>query len=159
MLGYVLAGARVVARRVALFVARRGAFVGWSCNVEFGDAATLVALGIHQDAPTVLSWAAAEGTYLGPLDPSAHRSLMAVMQHASRDVAAVALRVNGRTAVVILADQLGDTLIATKRLEEESPARPVRPCSASCAPRRSNGLAPAPPSFLRLRRSTLGSRA
>ena len=34
------------------------------------------------------------------------------------DVAAVPIRVSGKTAVVIVADELGDTMIGTRRLEE-----------------------------------------
>ena len=40
------------------------------------------------------------------------------MHGAARDVAAVPIRVSGKTAVVILADELGDTMLATRRLEE-----------------------------------------
>ena len=65
-----------------------------------------------------MNWASNEGTYLGPLDPSSHGMLLAVMGEASRDVAAVPIRVSGRTAIVIVADDLGDTMIATRRLEE-----------------------------------------
>lgn len=118
VLGLVLAGARVVARRVALFVVRRGAFVGWTCSPEIAAPSAIHALTIPADAPTVLAWASAEGTYLGPLDPSTHGSLMAALRTVSREVAAVPIRVHGRTAVVVLADELGDTLIATRRLEE-----------------------------------------
>ena len=118
VLGYVLAGARGVARRVALFVAKKGTFAGWSCTPEFGDSTALISLAIPQDAPTVLNWASNEGTYLGPLDPSSHGMLLAVMGEASRDVASVPIRVSGRTAIVIVADDLGDTMIATRRLEE-----------------------------------------
>ncbi len=118
VLGYVLAGARVVARRAAIFVAKRGEFVGWSCTPEFAAQSALDGLTIPQDAPTVLNWAANEGTYLGPLDPSAHGPLLSVMTSATRDVTAVPVRVSGKTALVIVADELGDTMIATKRLEE-----------------------------------------
>lgn len=118
VLGYVLAGARVVARRAAIFVAKRGEFVGWSCTPEFAAQSALTGLSIPQDAPTVLNWAANEGTYLGPLDPSAHGPLLSVMTSATRDVTAVPVRVSGKTALVIVADELGDTMIATKRLEE-----------------------------------------
>jgi hypothetical protein len=40
------------------------------------------------------------------------------MRGATRDVAAVPIRVVGKTAVIILADELGDTMIGTRRLEE-----------------------------------------
>jgi hypothetical protein len=118
ILGLVLAGARVVARRVAIFVVRRGSFVGWLATPGLASSGEITALEIPADAPTVLAWASAEGTYLGPLDPSTHGPLVAALRTVSREMAAVPIRVHGRTAVVVLADELGDTLIATKRLEE-----------------------------------------
>jgi hypothetical protein len=44
--------------------------------------------------------------------------ILAVMRSPSRDVAIVPIRVSGRAAVVIVADELGDTMLATRRLEE-----------------------------------------
>jgi hypothetical protein len=40
------------------------------------------------------------------------------MKEVSNDVAAVLVRVAGRPALIILADELGDTMIATRRAEE-----------------------------------------
>jgi hypothetical protein len=40
------------------------------------------------------------------------------MGHASADVAAVAARVGGRPAMILFADDLRDTLLATRRMEE-----------------------------------------
>ena len=107
-----------MARRVAIFVAKRGDYVGWSCTPELGDEGELRAVTVPSEAPTVLAWASAEGSYLGPLDPSAHGAILAVMGTATRDVAAVPIRVSGKTAAVVVADELGDTMIGTKRLEE-----------------------------------------
>jgi hypothetical protein len=118
ILGIVQAGARGVARRVAIFVAKRGDYVGWSCTPELGDEGELRAVIVPAEAPTLLAWASAEGSYLGPLDPSAHGAILSVMGSATRDVAAVPIRVSGKTAAVIVADELGDTMIGTKRLEE-----------------------------------------
>jgi hypothetical protein len=57
--------------------------------------------------------------YLGPLpNDDAHRRLVGFMRGASRDVAVTPVRVSGKTAVVIVADGLGDTMIATRRLDE-----------------------------------------
>lgn len=118
ILGITQAGARGVARRVAIFVAKRGDYVGWSCTPELGDEGELRAVTVPAEAPTVLAWASAEGSYLGPLDPSAHGAILSVMGTATRDVAAVPIRVSGKTAAVVVADELGDTMIGTKRLEE-----------------------------------------
>ena len=60
-----------------------------------------------------------DGLYLGPIrHDEAHASLLHVMRGASRDVAVVPIRVSGKTAVVLIADELGDTMLATRRLEE-----------------------------------------
>jgi hypothetical protein len=40
------------------------------------------------------------------------------MGSATRDVAVVPVRVSGKPTLLVLADDLGDTMIATKRLEE-----------------------------------------
>jgi hypothetical protein len=40
------------------------------------------------------------------------------MRAASRDVAIVPVRVSGKAAVIVVADELEDTMIGTRRLEE-----------------------------------------
>jgi hypothetical protein len=40
------------------------------------------------------------------------------MHTATQDVAILAIRVGDRPAVLLVADELGDTLLATKRMEE-----------------------------------------
>lgn len=119
VLDILLHGARMVARRVALFVVKRGGFVGWSCTAEFGDRAALQALLVPTTSASILSTAMNEGLYLGAIrHDEVHAPLLRLMQGATRDVAATAVRVAGRTALVIVADELGDTMIATRRLEE-----------------------------------------
>ena len=119
VLDILLFGARMVARRVAIFVVKRGGFVGWSCTPEFGDRAALQALLVPTTSASILSTATSEGLYLGAIrHDEVHAPLLRLMQGASRDVAATAVRVAGRTALVIVADELGDTMIATRRLEE-----------------------------------------
>ena len=55
----------------------------------------------------------------GPVpETPAHEGLLAVMERASADVAVVAVRVAGRPAAVLLADDLGDTLTGTRRMDE-----------------------------------------
>jgi len=112
------AGVRAVARKVALMVVRRDGFVGWSCTPEFGDMGRLRLVRIPVTLPGALSSASMGTTYLGPLYKSrAHEPLLAVMEHASADVAVVGVRVSGHPAVVVVADDLGDTALGTQRME------------------------------------------
>jgi hypothetical protein len=117
VLALVLAGARMVAAKVALFVAKRNGYVGWACTPELAGRAALMSLVLPLDGGSVLEAASREGMYLGPL--GAHDGpLDALLGGATRDVAAVPIRVAGKTAVVVLADDLGETMLATRRLEE-----------------------------------------
>jgi hypothetical protein len=118
VLSLVQLGVRSVARRVALLVVRKEGLAGWSCTPEFGDEATLKKLKIPTLGPNSLAPLLSGDVHLGPLPASLAASLLPVMRTASLDVAVAALRVADRPAVFIVADELGDTLLATKRLEE-----------------------------------------
>jgi hypothetical protein len=119
VLELVLTGARMVAFKVALFVVKRGGFLGWACTPEFGDRTALQTVLVPLDQPSVFDQAVREGLYLGPIrHDENHAMLLHIMRSATRDVAVVPIRVSGRTAVVIVADELGDTMLATRRLEE-----------------------------------------
>jgi hypothetical protein len=119
LFGLLTLGAKNVARRIALFALKRDELVGWSCTPSFGDAGALRAVTIPVKFPSALSIAITNGHYLGPLYKSeAHDPILEIMGTASRDVAAYPVRVKGRAALVILADELGDTMLATRRLEE-----------------------------------------
>jgi hypothetical protein len=119
VLELVLTGARNVALKVALFVVKRGGYLGWACTPEFADRAALQSILIPLESSSVFDEAVREGLYLGPIrHDDAHSSLLHVMRGASRDVAVVPIRVTGKTAVVLVADELGDTMLATRRLEE-----------------------------------------
>ena len=48
----------------------------------------------------------------------AHAPLLALMGRSSADVAAIAVRAGGRPALVLLADELEDTLVGTRFLDE-----------------------------------------
>lgn len=117
VLGLVEKSARAVARRVALFVVRKDALVGWSCSPEFGDPAALRALAISTRTPSLLNTVLDGAVYLGPLLGSVGTTLLQVMTSASRDVAIVAIRVAERPAVLVVCDELNDTLLATRHLE------------------------------------------
>ena len=119
VLELVLTGARNVAHRVALFVVKRGGYLGWACTPEFAERGSLQAVLVPLEAASVFDEAVREGLYLGPIrHDEVHATLLHVMRGASRDVAVVPIRVSGKTAVVLVADDLGDTMIATRRLEE-----------------------------------------
>jgi hypothetical protein len=119
VLELVLTGARMVALKVALFVVKRGGYLGWACTPEFADRAALQSILIPLESASVFDEAVREGLYLGPIrHEEPHAALLHVMRGASRDVAVVPIRVSGKTAVVLVADELGDTMIATRRLEE-----------------------------------------
>jgi hypothetical protein len=123
VLELVLTGARIVALKVALFVVKRGGYLGWACTPDFADRASLQSILIPLESPSVFDEAVREGLYLGPIrHDDVHASLLHVMRGASRDVAVVPIRVSGKTAVVLMADELGDTMLATRRLEELSRA-------------------------------------
>ncbi len=112
-------GMRLVARRIAVFAVKREAFQGWACNVELGDAEALHEVKLPLDQPSVLATATATAVYLGPIPATpAHEGLLRVMERASGDVAAVAVRVSGRPVLVLLCDDLDDTLTGTRYLIE-----------------------------------------
>jgi hypothetical protein len=119
VLELVLAGARLVATKVALFVVKRGGYLGWACSPEFADRAQLSSVLIPLHAPSIFDRAIREEVYLGPVRyDEVHAPLLRVMKNPSRDVAAVPIRVSGKTAVIVLADDLVHTMTATRRLEE-----------------------------------------
>jgi len=114
-----LQGLAPIARRAAVFAVRKDSFRGWACSPSFGDQAAFRDVVIPQDQPSLLATAAAQTVYLGPLAPTpAHAPLTAVMGPGSDDVAAVAARVGGRPALILFADDLTDTLLATRRMDE-----------------------------------------
>jgi hypothetical protein len=120
VLDLLLAGARTVARRVALFAVKRDALVGWACTPELGERTALRRVQVPTASPTILARALVGGTHLGRLlKIDAHNALFEVMGGApTREVAVTGVRVEGRPTIVVLADEVGDTLIATRRLDE-----------------------------------------
>lgn len=114
-----IVGMATVARRVGVFAVKKGGFRGVACNTELGDPALFREIEISSDAPSVVGIAAKSGSYLGPMPETApHESLRRFMKEASHEVASVLVRVAGRPAVVLFADELGDSMIATRRAEE-----------------------------------------
>jgi hypothetical protein len=119
VLDLVLGGARLLAAKVALFVVKKGGYLGWNGSPELGGRAALQAVLIPLDSDSIFDRAVQEELYLGPIPADAvHGPLLGVLKNPSRDVAVVPIRVGGKTAVILLADELGDTMIGTRRLEE-----------------------------------------
>ncbi len=119
VLELVLTGARMVALKVALFVVKKGGYLGWAGTPELADRAALQSVLIPLDSNSIFDRAVREDLYLGPIrQDDVHAPLLRVLQSPSRDVAAVPIRVSGKTAVIIVADELGDTMLSTRRLEE-----------------------------------------
>ncbi|MFO0739160.1 MAG: hypothetical protein U0270_24900 [Labilithrix sp.] len=119
VLELVLTGARLVATKVALFVVKKGGYLGWMCTPEFADRSSLQTVLVPLEETSVFDRAIREDVYLGPIRyDEVHAPLLRIMRNPTRDVAVVPIRVSGRTAVIIVADELGDTMIGTRRLEE-----------------------------------------
>lgn len=95
-----LRGARLYARRVAIFVVRRDGFHGWACNESFGDAAALRRVAIPHGSPSVLATAVAAGGYRGPL---VRGDVRAGVPALSGEVIALPVTVQARPAMVLLA--------------------------------------------------------
>lgn len=118
VLSIALSGVRGVARRAAILVVKKDTFVGWSCTPEFGSANALRNVSIPTGIPSILATASAGGMYLGPIfEDDAHRPLLAVMGTVTRDVAVCAVKVGGKTAMLVVADELADTALSTKHME------------------------------------------
>ncbi|MEO8874176.1 MAG: hypothetical protein ABI461_01205, partial [Polyangiaceae bacterium] len=119
ILASLLLGVRSVARKGGLMVAKKDQFVGWMCNAEFGDSGAFRFVSISSTAPSIFSTAAAGRTYLGPIyRDRVTAPLLDVMGSTSRDVAVTPVRVLGKTAVLVVADELTDTMFGTKSMED-----------------------------------------
>lgn len=115
----VLRALRQVARRVGVFAVRRDGFRGYACNVELGDPDAFRALQVPFEQPSILATAVATGFYLGPVPRTkAHEPLLELMETASPNVAVAVARARGVPAMMLLADDLIDTLLGTRRMSE-----------------------------------------
>lgn len=118
IIAILLQGTRAAARRAAILVVKRDAFVGWSCTPELGSAQALRGVMIPTSIPSALAKAASEGTVLGPLPKTpAHEPLLAVMGSTSPDVAISPVKVAGKPALLIVADELADPALSTKHID------------------------------------------
>jgi hypothetical protein len=120
ILEHVVAALRTVARKVGVLAVRRDALVGWTCSPELAERATLRTARIAPSLSAVLTAALeATGATLAriPKDGT-HAPLLAAMKvPPAGEVGMVAIRVEGKPVALVLADELGDTMVATKRLD------------------------------------------
>ena len=115
---WLLQGARAVARKAGVLVARKDSLEGWTCTPELADPAAFKRLNIGTGTPSMLTSVLSGGIYLGPMLGPVGAALLAVMKSATDDVALCAVRVGGKPTLVLIADELGDTALATQRIEE-----------------------------------------
>ena len=107
MIDELVLGLSAVAARVALFVVKKGSFVGWACNEAFGKQALFRQVIVPSDVANVLTTAVSSGLYLGPLPAGlAHRELQAFMGTASQDIAVIPIKVLGHAALIAVIDDL-----------------------------------------------------
>lgn len=119
LLDMMLRAVTMVARRGALFVLKKDAYHGWSANPAFGSEEDLRTLVIPANKPSIFATSAAAGFYLGPIPQTpVHRGLLEVMGRATPDVAVYVVKLKGRATIVLIADELDDTLIGTRTLGE-----------------------------------------
>lgn len=113
-----LRGMAAVARRVGVFAVRRDAFTGWACTRSFASESDFRSVRIDRRDDTVFAHAAAEGWYVGAIPgTAAHREILSFVPDPDAEVAVVAVRLLGRAAMLILATQMIDTMIATRTAE------------------------------------------
>jgi hypothetical protein len=107
-----------VASKVAIFLLRRGEYSGFRCNEKMGDIEQLRQIVIPASSPSVLATAAITGYYLGPIPKTAaHNQLISFISSSQNEVSVTPVRVGGKLALMIVMDDLGDTLSATRLAE------------------------------------------
>jgi hypothetical protein len=121
ILELLVAGVRTVAHRAAVLAVRRDAMVGWTCSPEMADRGALRGVKLPSLVRNVFNDAIDRcGALLVRLPKDAtHAPLIAVMRTPpSRESAVVAVYVEEKAVAVVFADDLGDALVATKRMED-----------------------------------------
>jgi Type II secretion system (T2SS), protein E, N-terminal domain len=112
-----------VAARVAVFVIRKGAFRGWSCNALFGSEAALKVTTLPytyaSNGAHALSKGLSRDGYLGPVENSlSNAALLDIAISLSDDTAVWPVLVDERPAAVVIADGLVSTMPSTRRISE-----------------------------------------
>jgi hypothetical protein len=121
ILELLVSGVRPAAPRVAVLAVKRDLLMGWTCSPEMGDRTALRSARLAAPPDSVLS--AALGTDDAMLaripKDAAHAPLLAAMHSPPLgEVALVAVRVDGKPVALIIADDLGDSMAVTKRMQE-----------------------------------------
>ena len=108
-----------VAHRVGIFAVRNDVFSGGACTPAFASVDALKTIRVDRHRDTVLSHAALHGWYFGtvPTD-AAHQWLADIAPPAGSEIAIVAVRILGRAAMLIVAMELFDSLMATRTAEQ-----------------------------------------
>lgn len=108
-----------VAHRVGIFAVRNDVFSGWACTPSFASVDAFKTIRVDRHRDTVLSHAALHGWYFGtvPTD-AAHQWLADIAPPAGSEIAIVAVRILGRAAMLIVAMELFDSLMATRTAEQ-----------------------------------------
>jgi hypothetical protein len=120
ILELLVAGARTAARKVAVLAVKREALVGWTCSPELGDRSALREVRISIPLSDILGSALqADMARLGRLPKdAAHAPLLGAMASPPGEIALASVKVDGKAVALLLADEIGDTLVVTRRMEE-----------------------------------------
>lgn len=119
VLDLMMAGARTVAKRVALFVVKKDVLTGFRCTSAFGDERVLRRIRLPLTGASVPAQAAKGGTYLGPLPSSpANAPLRDGLLLSGGAVAASPVKVGNKTVAILFADEFGDQFLVQARLHE-----------------------------------------
>ena len=121
ILELLVAGARTAARKVAVLAVKREMLVGWTCSPELGDRSVLRQARVSVPTSSLLSEALkADLVRLVHLPAdAAHAPLLGAMTSTPRgEVALRSVKVDGRAVALLLADEILDTLVATRRMDE-----------------------------------------
>lgn len=114
-----MGGLRAVARRVGVFAVRKREVAGFRCNEELAEPRELREVVVTLDGPSVFATALATGCYVGPIPlTAAHAPLIQAVRGVSAEVAVLPVSVSGKPALLVLLDEVGDVLIATRRTED-----------------------------------------
>jgi hypothetical protein len=114
-----MGGLRAVARRVGVFAVRKREVQGFRCNEELAEPRELREVVVALEGPSVFATALATGCYVGPVPlTAAHAPLIQAVRGFSAEVAVLPISVSGKAALLVLLDEVGDILIATRRAED-----------------------------------------
>jgi hypothetical protein len=120
ILELVLAGAHHVARRAVVLGVRRGVLFGWTCSPGLTERAALRRAQWNAEGSVLASALESDRVRFVRIPPDAvHAPLRSILRtHPAAEVALVAIRVDGRPVVVVVADDLVERNVAAQRLEE-----------------------------------------